>query len=222
MLSGRDDPTVGTERFIVAALQEFTSVLEGELAKETKATFEEPKTLDQVAPSYQKLIVISNLGAIRNGLQDTVDLQSIDDLEQKVISAFIDEQEKIILPWALQDLQNKQSIVYRLLRELSEVDRQICEIDSSLTRQLLTLLVAALLEGLSQLVVGKGRQAHLDGLVLKSVLASLISEHASGKLERFLLNNPPLESEAALDDGGQSAIDGFKQKNPILVSIFTY
>lgn len=51
---------------------------------------------------------------------------------------------------------------------MSEVDRQICEIDSPLTRPLLTLLVAALLEGLSQLVIGKGRQAHLDGLILKS------------------------------------------------------
>ena len=105
---------------------------------------------------------------------------------------------------------------------MSEVDRQICEIDSPLTRPLLTLLVAALLEGLSQLVIGKGRQAHLDGLVLKSVLASLICEHSSVHLERFLANNQPLENENALEDGGQSAIDAFKRKNPILVSIFTY
>lgn len=222
MLSKRDDPTVGTERFLSAALQELTSVINSELEKQRKSGFEEPKSLDQVAPSYQKLIIIANLGELRAGLRDSVDLQPLEELEKKTITAFIDEQNKAILPWVLQDLQKGVSIVYRLLRELSQVDRQISEIDVSFARQLLTLLVTSLLKALSQVVVGKGKQAHIDGLIVKSVLASLISEDALESLDTFLKNNHPQDDESPLEDGGQRAIDDFKQKNPILVSIFTY
>ena len=70
--------------------------------------------------------------------------------------------------------------------------------------------------------MGKGRQAHLDALIIKSVLASIISEEASGHLEQFLKNNVPLDNEEVLVGGGEDAISNFKEKNPILVSIFTY
>ena len=58
---------------------------------------------------------------MKSSLQDNIDVQSLEELELKVVKAFIEEQAKVILPWALQDLQNRVSIVYRLLRELSEV-----------------------------------------------------------------------------------------------------
>src|SRR4051794_4113690 len=192
-LSGRDDPTTGIERYLEKALQAFADQVSAQLAKPPpKRNPSKIGPLNSLPLPYQKLIVISNCQAIKSSPAfQNVSFDPINSLEQSVLLDFIQEQAKIIMQPLLKSLVKGESFVYRLLRELSEVDRQVREVNSSLVKTILSSLTFIFIKGLADQIqlnnsADISKVAWRDGIIIKSVLAPLISQAAFDSLGSFL------------------------------------
>ena len=226
-LSGKDDPTTGIERYLEKALLIFANQISSQLAKPTpKSNTNRESSLNLLPLPYQKLIVISNCRAIKSSSAfQNVSLDSINSLEQSVLLSFIQEESEIILHPLLKCLGKGESFIYRLLRELSEVDRQVREIDKSLVKTILSSLTFITIKGLADQIqllqtnTEFGKVAWRDGIIMKSVLAPIIIQEAFDSLGTFLECANYREEDGGTE--GQLMIEKFKTENAILVSIFT-
>lgn len=227
-LSGKDDPTTGIDRHIEKTLQMFAEQVSSQLAIQfaPKSYSDRKDTLKSLPPPYQKLIIISNCQALKtNQAFQNISLDSINSLEQSTLLSFIQEQSEMITRPILKSLVKGESFIYRLLRELSEIDRQVREINKSLVKTILSSLIFIIINGLTDQMSSNppslpGKIAWRDGIIMKSVLAPLIIQEAFDLLEQFLKSTNYQEGDESGVEGEQ-LIEKFKTENAILVSIFT-
>jgi hypothetical protein len=228
LLSGKDDPTIGIERHIEKTLQACAAQVSSQKTSQIteKSHPNREVTLKSLPPPYQKLIIISNCQAIKaSPVFQNVSLDSIASLEQTTLLEFIQEQSELISRPIVKSLAKGESFIYRLLRELSEIDRQVREINKSLVKTILSSLTFIIIKALTDQIQSNaplqtGKIIWRDGIIMKSILAPLIIQEAFNLLEEFLVSTNYKEGDEG-EAEGQKLIEKFKNENAILVSIFT-
>jgi hypothetical protein len=237
-LMGRDDPCASLEQNTSQAVEAFCRSLRQQLQEHnggSASALGPVGMLRDAARPFQLLTVMANVRRLlmvgegtddkdddKGDLLGVSDLELLNGLLSECWTSYVAERSALIQatlgptrrhrPSGAQEAEPTPRWSQRLLRELSEVDREVREIDGALVRPLLTACVENLIK---TMVVEDSRiWTILDLLILNAVLAPVLSDAAHQTLSQHL-------SSVTVPADVQVRVERFKTDNPVLCGLFS-